>query len=95
MKAIGICLLPLLLTGSDAVLTGDEGIVERKKVRKVIVECEGNDCDRQVYVPAPDVGPAFDADELCAGLEECEVRIECADEDDCTCEVNGAAVECP
>lgn len=32
---------------------------------------------------------------LCAGLEECEVRIERADEDDCTCEVNGAPVECP
>lgn len=50
MKAIGICLLPLLLTGSGAVLADDEDIVERKKVRKVIVECEGDDCDRQVYV---------------------------------------------
>lgn len=42
----------------------------------------------------PDV-PEIDTDELCAGLDECEVRVECEDDDQCTCEVNGEAVDCP
>lgn len=39
--------------------------------------------------------PEIDTDELCAGLDECEVRVECEDDDQCTCEVNGEAVDCP
>lgn len=37
----------------------------------------------------------IDTEELCEGLEECEVKIVCEDDEECTCEVNGAAVECP
>ncbi len=37
----------------------------------------------------------LDTDQLCQGLDECEVRIECETEDDCTCEVNGESAACP
>ena len=37
----------------------------------------------------------LDHDDLCEGLEECEIRIECEEEDNCSCEVNGEAVDCP
>ncbi len=39
----------------------------------------------------------LNTDELCDGLEECEVQIRCEGDDkaDCSCEVNGESVDCP
>ncbi len=39
----------------------------------------------------------FDTDELCEGLEECQVEVRCESEDrsNCSCKVNGEVADCP
>ena len=55
---------------------------------EVELDCEGDDCGNGRQLGA------FLAQDLCEGLEECEVRVECSAPGDCTCTVNGEEAEC-
>ena len=55
--------------------------------RHFFTTCEGDDCDERRFVSG---SRAFD----CEGAEPCEVRVECDENGDCECIVNGEPTDC-
>ncbi len=61
----------------------------QKMVKRIKVECDGDDADCGASV----IG-IHDTSEFCGDGGECEIQVQCEDDGACDCLVNGESVEC-
>ncbi len=64
-----------------------------KQMRKIMIRCDSEDEDCESNFDFDfDIAGLDDFD--CGGSDECEVKVECKDDDGCTCTINGEDADC-